>query len=213
MRRAGRAPLLTPPVMPSARPARRASPHGTTSRSSLALRSQRAIPDPKAPSIDKSSGELRALARTLRRPPLLPVLGRTGAASRHVLRGHFVSARPSLARLFASLVRATCRSSTSAVEMIVEHTYGRTKLRHSRGGKPPLVGRQHRSSSRNPKPAPTAGLSTGQGPALPSGRAFGNPPERPLAQLGLTPTRSTQTPVSSSRDAGRMEARPATPVR
>jgi len=120
--------------------------------------------------------------------------------------------------------RIACRSSTSAVEMILEHTHGRPKLRHSRDGEPPLVGHQqdprahptprlrgNREQIR--KPHQRLGCQQVRGQcSLPVALSATQDSDRSLP-LGLTPTRSTQTPVSPSRDAGRMEARPATPVR
>jgi hypothetical protein len=174
-----------------ARMAPRALPHSRCAHSAR-------FRDPRAPSIAESPGE-HALSRT-------PSGGRHCypclAASAQLPGTLFAVTScpldpPSLGSSPRSN-RAACRSSTSAVEMILEHTSGRTKLRHSRDGKPPQVGRQQRprthpaprlrtEPSTGPRTPPTAGLSTGQGPALPSGRAFGNSPERPLAQNEIDP--------------------------
>lgn len=119
--------------------------------------------------------------------------------------------------------RIACRPSTSAVEMILEHTHGRPKLRHSRDGKPPPVGHQQDPRARRfhacagieqtPKSHQRLGCQQVRGQrSLPVALSATQRSDRSLP-LELTPTRSTQTPVSPSRDAGRMEARPTTPVR
>jgi len=62
---------------------------------------------------------------------------------RHVVRAHAVRARSTKLAAFRGESWATCRLSTSAIEMIREHTRGSTKLRCLCGGMPPLVGRYH----------------------------------------------------------------------
>lgn len=120
--------VLTLHVM-SPRPAC-ACPRDTTSPSSLALRSQRAIPDSRAPCIDMSFGRSPTVAGE--RPSdgrhCCPCLAaRTQLPTR--VHEHAVLARPSSPRLFASPRRATCRTSTSAVERLREHTHGGPKPR------------------------------------------------------------------------------------
>jgi len=120
-----------------ARMAPRALPHSRCAHSAR-------FRGPRAPSIDESPGD--------------PALSRQPSGGRHCypclaasvqLPGTLFAVTscpldpPSLGSSPRSQ-RAACRPSTSAVEMILEHTSGRTKLRHSRDGKPPPVGRQQR---------------------------------------------------------------------
>lgn len=200
-----------------ARMAPRALPHSRCAHSTR-------FRGPRAPSIDESPGE--------------PALSRAPSDGRHCYPCLAASVQlpgtpfavtscpldpPSLGSSPRSK-RAACRPSTSAVEMILEHTSGRTKPRHSRDGKPPQVGRQQRSRAprprtcarnreKTPKPHQRLGCQQVRGQrSLPVALSATHPSDR-SPRMRLTPTRSTQTPVSPSRDAGRMEARPATPVR
>lgn len=100
--------------------------------------------EPGAPSIDLSTDSATS---KLAAPPMAataPAAWPRQCSFRPGFHAHAVRARPpSGAPLFAARPReeAPCRWSTSAIEMIREHTRGPPKLRHSCGGMPPLVGR------------------------------------------------------------------------
>lgn len=139
--------------------------------------------DPRAPCIDMS---LEAIPHRCRRVTsdgrhCCPCLAtRTQLPTR--VHEHAVLARPSSPRLFASPRRATCRTSTSAVERFREHTHGGPKPRFVTASRASAVASTVRDSE-EPRASTNGWAVSRSGASVPAMRArFRQPTSwRPLA--------------------------------
>lgn len=158
--------------------------------------------DPRAPFIDMSFGAVphRCRRATFRRPPLLPLFGHTDAASDTRSRARQCSLDPRRLgyspRLEGPRAARRLLQSRDSVSTPTEDPSPASSRQavHPRSPAPC-------ATPKSRAPAPTAGLSTGQGPAFPHREhAFGNPrrgdrsPHRGIDPNPIDP----DTPVANS---------------